>query len=903
MEQAPGIGLLTTDRELVVRSWNPWLTTATGVGEADVSGRALLDLIPPDKRELYRDILVEVLERGTARVLAPAFHHYLFPCPPATPSAHFAHMQQRVTVAPLRGDGEAVGVMVTVEDMTAALDSQRALAARIEEAGGDRAPADVRAAVGAEDWRLRGAAVRALRQSASAEDVAHLLETLERDHQSLDVLSSALRVLISANRDVVPALIDLLSDPHPNLRMHAALALGELRDDAAVPALVGALEDDDANVRFHAIEALGRLGASAAVEPLTRIAASGDFFLSFPAIEALARTDDPRVAPNLVGLLRNDLLRPAVVDTLAALGDEESVAPLVAIINGSSVEAAAVAAALERMRDRYERTFAAGEQIVEMTRGALTSDGLRHLAEAIGRRDTPLAPLVVVYGWMGANAADVLATLVGEPTVQTEAAAAIMAIGRAAVSPLMNSLLSGERAARLAAAELLGRLGDRRAVPALCDLLAEADAELVSTAAAALATLGDSRALESLLALFGHEHAAVRQAAVAGVNATGAGAAEPRIRQRLSDADARVRESAVRVAGYFGFDTCLAGILAALDDPHEDVRRAAIEQLPVLDHPQAHARLAAALAEETPRNRAAAAHAARSADDRLLDGTLVAALGDPDPWVRYFAAGSLGERRNAAAAAALASLAASDPAPHVRIAAMQAVGAVDPDAAVPLAERLLREGDDDVACAGLTVLARARSRHVEELFEQAIRSASLSIRRCAIDALSSRRTLPAVHALAFGARMTDSPALAGAAVDALAAIAAAADGELSRAAATALLDIGIESGRRAEVVESLSRQSSGTIDVVAGTLNDPRAAARLTAVEALARMRHPRASAALAPALHDADPAVRAAAVSGFGRLGTPAAAPGIAALRDTDPDPAVRRKAAVVCERYGWGR
>jgi HEAT repeat protein len=903
MEQAPGLGLLTTDRELVVRSWNPWLAAATGLSEDQASGRPLLELVPPDKRELYKDVLAEVLERGAARVLAPTFHHYLFQCPPAAPSTHFADMQQRVTVAPLRGDGDAVGVMVTIEDMTAALDRQRALAAHIERAADGRASGEVLAAVGAEDWRLRGAAVRVLRQSASSEDVAHLLETLERDHQSLDVLSSALRVLISANRDVVPALIGLLSDPHPNLRMHAALALGELGDDAAVAALVGTLDDEDANVRFHAIEALGRLAASAAVEPLTRIASLGDFFLSFPAIDALARTDDPRVVPNLVGLLGNDLLRPAVVDALAALGDEECVAPLVGILNAGSAEAASVAAALERMRDRYERTFAAGEQIVEMTRGALTEDGVRHLAEAIGRRDTPLAPLVVVYGWLGSAAAAVLATLVGESTVEAEAAAAIMAIGRVAVSPLMNSLTADERARRLAAAELLGRLGDRRAVPALCDLLAEADAELVATAAAALATLGDPRALDGLLALFGHEHAAVRQAAIAGVNATGAGAAEPRVRQRLTDANARVRESAVRVAGYFGFDSCVAGIHQALDDPDEDVRRAAIEQLPVLDHPQTHARLAAALAQETPRNRAAAAHAARIADDPSLDAALVAALADPDAWVRYFAAGSLGERRCTAAAGALTTLAAHDPAPHVRIAAMQAAGALDADAVVPLAERSLREGDDNLACAGLTVLARARGQHVEELFEQAIRSASVAVRRCAIDALSSRRTPTAVQALAWGARMTDSPPLATAAVDALAAIAAADDGEAGRAAAAALLDIGIETGRRAEVVEALGRQSDGAIDVVAGTLTDPRAAARLTAVEALARMRHPRASAALTAALHDADPAVRVAAVSGFGRLGTPSAGAGIAALRETDPDPVVRRKAAVVCDRYGWRR
>ena len=180
------------------------------------------------------------------------------------------------------------------------------------------------------------------------------------------------------------------------------------------------------------------------------------------------------------------------------------------------------------------------------------------------------------------------------------------------------------------------------------------------------------------------------------------------VRQRLTDTDPRVRECAVRVAGYFGFDACVPGVFGALDDADEDVRRAAIEQLPFLGHPQARARLASALAEETPRNRAAAAHVARIADDASIERPLVEALADPDPWVRYFAACSLGERRHRPAAMALAKLAESDPAPQVRIAAMQAVGSLDPDAAVPLAEQLFRDADADadVACAALSAGSR-----------------------------------------------------------------------------------------------------------------------------------------------------------------------------------------------------
>jgi len=268
MTGTTGLGLLTTDRDLVVRSWNTWLADATGIDEQAAQGRSLIELLPVERRDLYRDLFAEVLQTGASRVLAPAFHHYLIACAPRTPSAHFDQMQQRVTVAPLQGDAGVAGLVVTIEDVTERLDEYRSQAARLEERP---TASDALPAVGASDWRLRGTAVRVLRQSASREEIAHLLESLQREHHDLNLLSSALQVLIAAGRDVVPPLVSLLSDPNPNLRMHAALALGQLQDAAALPALITALDDVDANVRFHAIGAIGRAPAPEAVEPLARI--------------------------------------------------------------------------------------------------------------------------------------------------------------------------------------------------------------------------------------------------------------------------------------------------------------------------------------------------------------------------------------------------------------------------------------------------------------------------------------------------------------------------------------------------------------------------------------------------------------------------------------------------------
>jgi HEAT repeat protein len=811
-------------------------------------------------------------------------------------------MQQRVTIAALTDGEHVVGTMVTVEDVTERLEHERELAARIH--ARDMPPTAIVAAAGADDWQLRGAAVRALRQAATSAEIGHLLESLQRDHQNLNVLASALQVLIGANREVLQPLIDLLSDDNANLRMHAALALGELADPVAVPALIRALDDTDANVRFHAIEALGRFGAPDAVAPLTRIAQSGDFFLSFPAVDALSRTDDTSVVPALLHLLGQPLLRQAVIDALAVLGDEGCVAPLAMLLDEGDDNVGAVAGALERIHSRYETESGAGAQIVDLARMAMTPRGTARLAAAVMARAEPLRALVIVLGWMGVRGLDALVSVLGETAIQASLADAIAGIGQDAVHPLLERLGSEDRAVRQAAASLLGRLGDRRAVPALTLELSDADADFTTTVASALAMLGDARALDALLPLFAHPHASVRQAAMAAVNSIGAEETHAHIRVLLADPNPRVRESAVRVAGYFGYPDCIAGIFQALRDETEEVRRAAIEQLPVIEEPLADDRLLEALRSETPRNRGAAAHAMRTSDGPRFERALLDALADPDPWVRYFAAGTLGERDGAggATAEALGRMALSDPAPHVRIAAVRALARAHAGAAADVASRLTADADDDVASAAIEALGAGRDPHVDDVLEEAVRSGRTPLRIAAAQALAVRGTTRAVEILAWTARVVEPRSLAQMAVHGLGQVAAGTTAAGRRDAIKCLVALGVDSTRRAEVTEVLGALPAEVADELGELLSSsPRPEARRLVVDALARMRHPRASETLLTALDDEDPHVRLAAVAAFGRLGTIAAARRIDQMRRSDPDPAVRRRAGAVCQRFRW--
>ena len=408
------MGVFTVDADLIVRAWDAWLAARTGIPAAAASGRPLVEVVPSiaDRGLLRR--FEDVLATGQVQVLAPAFHHYLVPCPPASPSVFFREMRQRMTLGPLREQQQIVGVMATIEDVTARLEAERALAEALRDDDAGRREAAVRQLAEAEhladplaltealrddSWRIRGTAVRALVRHADPETLAALLTSLQTEHGNFNVLSSALQLLAASDIDVTASLAALVADPDADLRMQAALALGQQDQPAAVPALLPLLDDSDVNVRFHAIEALGRLRAADAVDRLAEIAESRDFFLAFPAIDALAQIRDARVAARLVPLLTVPELSDAAAGALGEVGEAESIGPLVTALNVGMGDLAVIRA-LARLHERYER-FGAGSYVVELVQQALSPVGGQRVVDALGSaRPDDVRALVLVLGWL-----------------------------------------------------------------------------------------------------------------------------------------------------------------------------------------------------------------------------------------------------------------------------------------------------------------------------------------------------------------------------------------------------------------------------------------------------------------------------------------------------------------------
>ena len=160
------------------------------------------------------------------------------------------------------------------------------------------------------------------------------------------VVCDLLRPHVSA--DMVPELKPLIAHPERRVRMHAALLLGKIGNEAAVEALRAALDDEYDFVRSYAVngiregireERASRAFLDAIFEPMVRLLdrPTNDTSLSAPRVllqidpeRAIAVMLEPRFLradnPNLAGLLKalNDSRIAVPADRLTALlGDLE----------------------------------------------------------------------------------------------------------------------------------------------------------------------------------------------------------------------------------------------------------------------------------------------------------------------------------------------------------------------------------------------------------------------------------------------------------------------------------------------------------------------------------------------------------------------------------------------------
>jgi HEAT repeat protein len=699
------VGVFTTNRELIIQVWDATLERLTGIRTEAAVGRPLVAIVPEVEVRGLTRYFKNVLEDGFIEVLAPAFHRYLIPCPPQTPSTRFDKMLQRVTIAPLEQDNEIAGLIVAIEDVTSRVDHERDLVERLGQPSSH--DEKILEALEVENWRIRQQAIDQVLQRSAPDAITALLASVRENHRNLGLLNSALTVLRHTNVDVQATLIEFLYGQDADLRMQAALALGEQRDNSVTPALLRALKDENANVTYHAIEALGKLRAREAVDALASIAESRHFFLAFPALDALAEIGPSEVASRLIPLLQDPMLQDAAARTLAAIGDESVVEDFVKVLNEVDAPTEMIARNVVLLSDRFDAVDSRGKHIADTLGERIEPTGIQNLIDALaGAEDENLRSLIVILGWVHSpTAARAITRHLGGRALRTENFDALVQHGSTVTELLISQLESEDLEIRSSALEALGRIRDKRATSALLKVLGK-DEELTIPLIGALGVIGDPAAVEPLFAFVRSDDVAVRKAAISALKTLGSGEMAERAIMLLDDPHPGAREAAVHMAAHFKHRECLETLLSRCGDEDESVRRAVVEHLPLLDHERAVKALSNALQQEVPSVRAAAAAAMSHVARNNAVSYLIGALADEDPWVRYFAARSLDSHRAAESIPNLVDLAQSDPFHQVRIAAFDAVARMDAASADRLAAIFSRSTDTELQHIASTFLER-----------------------------------------------------------------------------------------------------------------------------------------------------------------------------------------------------
>jgi cyclophilin family peptidyl-prolyl cis-trans isomerase/HEAT repeat protein len=450
----------------------------------------------------------------------------------------------------------------------------------------------------------------------------------------------------------------LLRDPDRGVRRRAALAAGRVADPALVPGLVGLLNDPEVEVRRVAAFALGLAGDRAAADRLLLALADSDSGVRGRAAEALGKIGQARAAAAIARLVVDAL--PKTISRMTVRGDDaghpddtwaELRLALFALARLKDVPAARVAL-LDGARPRFDWWAATWVAM------RLESPQLRPVLVAAVASDDPHSRALGARGLgalRDASAVDLVLPLLRDPD-QTVAHSALRA---------------------------LGTIGDARGTAAAAAMLASASDVVRRESLRALAVLPPDPALrQRLVGLVAERDPWIRAAALSAVAQVDRGDFALVLSGMDADPVWWVRSALASTLGGSG-DEMSIGILHAMlrdEDPRvlpavlEALRRArgkdALDTLQRhLDHPDLGVRVAAAEGIAELGAVGATAPLLGAWRRGLADGAA-------ELEARLAAVKGLAAQKDAAARAALAEVARTDPARAVRAPAAAALGAL-----------------------------------------------------------------------------------------------------------------------------------------------------------------------------------------------------------------------------------
>jgi HEAT repeat protein len=302
-------------------------------------------------------------------------------------------------------------------------------------------------------------------------------------------------------------LMNALRDEERLVKESAVDALGKIGYPAIMP-LINALKEEEWFIKSDVEMALAKIGKPA-VKPIIKFLenCNESFFQSAATI--LGKIGDEQAVTPLISALYidNPIIRDSATAALGKIGDKRAVQPIVDIINkyGCSLGTARALVELRHpvaipyllaMLKGDERWFAA-EMLGKF--GVLAVDPLSSLLKDKDINKQGVVAAALGFTGVGEAVGPLINALKDDdPIAVWRAASALVEIGENSVGDLIQQLHNESGYIRLLAADSLGRIGDRRAITPLEEIImSETDHEVRRWAVKALEKLKNDDTLPS----------------------------------------------------------------------------------------------------------------------------------------------------------------------------------------------------------------------------------------------------------------------------------------------------------------------------------------------------------------------------------------------------------------------
>jgi len=597
--------------------------------------------------------------------------------------------------------------------------SKRRTAAQALGEADERAIYPLIKALGDDNPGVQEAAMRSLVR-IGGEVTAYMVVPLLREDSYLR--NTAILILKELGSTSVEFLYPLLKDKDDDVKKFSLDLLADIREGVVPEKILPLLDETNANVRAAAIRAIGALGYKGATGRLVK-ALSEEEWVCFSALETLGEIMEESAVDTITGLLGSEsgTLRVAALETLGRIGSARAREAIAAVIPraAGAEKSAAVKSLVQIGIPPSMREL--GEALMEMFRESdwegklIALKGLLALKERkavrlivdVGGSLDPSVPgdeeklLTVKAALREFGCVEEFVGILSDPDIRYRgkviAAEVVGHMGcREAVPALVTLYEKHTRDVRRASVRALGSMDGEEAENALIGAVSDRDSHIRKEAAAALGARGSRRAAEVLLEQLAREkYADVMEEIVKAILKADPGA----VFARIGEFPAGIREAIGRFAGDID-------ILARLARDRElPVRVAAISGLGNLRDREARDMVIEATRDGDPEVRRTAAMALVEAEP---DGeALRPLLSDPDMWVRLHAVRAMGKGGRHDALTLLKPMLKDRESPVV-LAAVEAVAMVGGEIASDVLRPLQDHPDEAVRAAVRDVMEKGR---------------------------------------------------------------------------------------------------------------------------------------------------------------------------------------------------